>query len=242
MANRPEYIVVHTAAYAGPDCDRDLIDRWHREKGWAGIGYHFVIVNDRHRSVGDGTVQVGRAKEREGAHTQGINARSLGICCAGNGDVDRHTTAQRKALVELVSDLIDEFPEITVDRVIGHRDVNRLVADGILQRKYLTDKTCPGRLVSMDEIRAQVRAHRSPAPPSRARGRAPSEHDLRAAIEVLDRARTLPNARAELGPFLGHPEVRELRARPSGSSAGRPEGSSSPRPGSRGRRRAGSGR
>lgn len=34
MALDPEYLVVHTAAYSGRNCDRDMIDRWHRQKGW----------------------------------------------------------------------------------------------------------------------------------------------------------------------------------------------------------------
>ena len=47
----PEYIVVHTAAFDGQDCDRDLIDKWHKARKWNGIGYHFVILNNKHSSM-----------------------------------------------------------------------------------------------------------------------------------------------------------------------------------------------
>lgn len=26
----PEYIVLHTAAFTGKNCDRDMIDQWHK--------------------------------------------------------------------------------------------------------------------------------------------------------------------------------------------------------------------
>jgi len=53
----PEYIVIHTVAFKGKNCDAKMIDEWHRAKGWNGIGYHFVILNDRHNSKSDGTVE-----------------------------------------------------------------------------------------------------------------------------------------------------------------------------------------
>ena len=37
-ALRPKYIVVHTAAYDGRNCDRDMIDQWHRDRGWNYVG------------------------------------------------------------------------------------------------------------------------------------------------------------------------------------------------------------
>ena len=51
----PEYIVIHTAAFSGKNCDAEKIDQWHRQRGWSGIGYHYVILNDRHDNKADGT-------------------------------------------------------------------------------------------------------------------------------------------------------------------------------------------
>lgn len=55
-----QYLVVHTAAFQGRNCDRDVIDAWHRARNWSGIGYHYVIINDLHDRLEDGTVQEGR--------------------------------------------------------------------------------------------------------------------------------------------------------------------------------------
>lgn len=104
------------------------IDRWHRGRGWAGIGYHFVI--DR-----DGTVLDGRPIERTGAHVQGHNTGTIGICIAGgHGSAktdqfsDHFTRAQDKALRALVARLRSEYPAIA--RVTGHNQYS--------------SKACPG--------------------------------------------------------------------------------------------------
>ena len=44
------------------------IDRWHKQKGWQGIGYHYVIYLD-------GSVHKGRNEEVIGAHCLGHNAK-----------------------------------------------------------------------------------------------------------------------------------------------------------------------
>jgi N-acetylmuramoyl-L-alanine amidase len=88
------------------------IDRWHRERGWKGIGYHYVIYLD-------GSIHKGRPEEIIGAHCSGQNAYSIGICYIGGLDAfgkakDTRTPAQRKALRELVSDLKTRYPAATV--------------------------------------------------------------------------------------------------------------------------------
>lgn len=217
MSLNVQYLVVHTAAFDGRNCDAAMIDRWHRDQGWAGIGYHFVIINDRHDSVADGTLQRGRAKDRPGAHVAGINSISLGICCVGHGDRRPHTEKQRATLLGLLAGLMDEYG-VPIDNVIGHNEVNNLVARGVVGQQYRTTKSCPGTLVSMDEIRQQLRARRE-APseptvlPGVAGGAGPSHAELVDALAVLARApvSTFPNAHVELRHFLLHPEVRELR-------------------------------
>ena len=90
-----------------------VIDDWHRERGWSGIGYHWVILNgrihagaaDAARDAGtatpcsgaakaakdvrpecDGMIQEGRPPECVGAHVRGHNETSLGICLIGIGE------------------------------------------------------------------------------------------------------------------------------------------------------------
>ncbi len=210
----PSYIVVHTAAYSGRNCDSDRIDQWHRDRGWQGIGYHFVIINNKHDDYDDGTVQMGRDISTPGAHTRGLNDQAIGICCVGHGDREPLTEAQHASLIELISHLIDEYDDINIDRVIGHREINELVAKGDIADRYLTHKTCPGLLVSMEEIRLEVRDYRVAiqTPRNVDNEVMPASAEIRDALAILDAAkRRFPNASEPLREFLSHPEVLEFR-------------------------------
>lgn len=147
--SRVQWIFVHTAAYSG-DAGATEIDAWHRARGWAGIGYHFVVRRD-------GRVEPGRSLEHAGAHVAGCNSRSIGICCEGHGDYEPHTDAQRSALLELCRALMERY-DVSADRVLGHREVNTLIDAGLVGDFYRTGKTCPGELVEMEEIRGALAA------------------------------------------------------------------------------------
>ena len=112
-------IIVHCSATAeGRDYTVGDIDRWHRQRGWKGIGYHYVVYRD-------GSVHTGRPVEQIGAHCTGHNANSIGICyiggCAADGKTpkDTRTPAQREALRDLVELLKTEHPNATIH---GHRE------------------------------------------------------------------------------------------------------------------------
>jgi N-acetylmuramoyl-L-alanine amidase len=215
-ALRPKYIVVHTAAYNGRNCDRDMIDQWHRERGWNGIGYHYTVINDKHDTFEDGTVQTGRDLTIAGAHARGINNRSIGICCIGHGDQEPFTDRQNESLIRLVSGLIDQYEDLKVDNVIGHRELNALVAKGVLRKEYTTTKTCPGKKVHMVALREQIRKHREmPELEHKPRELTQADKDeVIAALNVLEgtAAELFPNARGELREFLTHPEVMVFRS------------------------------
>lgn len=121
-------IVIHcSATRAGQDVRAADIDKWHKERGFAMIGYNYVIDLD-------GTVEVGRPLSRDGAHcnTAGTSGRSynrhsIGICYVGGLDkdgkpADTRTPEQKRALRDLVYKLMDEYPGIV--EVIGHRDAS----------------------------------------------------------------------------------------------------------------------
>src|SRR5205809_827024 len=61
-------------------------DKYHRSKGWDGLGYHFVIGNGT--GSGDGQVEVGYRWKRQmvGAHAGNAeyNQRGIGICLVGD--------------------------------------------------------------------------------------------------------------------------------------------------------------
>jgi N-acetylmuramoyl-L-alanine amidase len=111
-------IVVHcSATKTNQEVDMAVIDKWHRQRGWRKIGYHFVINRD-------GVVEEGRAKGEVGAHVKGKNKNSLGICLIGGIDEkgnaeSNYTKEQWKALEQLVDYLLDEFGDIEVS---GHNE------------------------------------------------------------------------------------------------------------------------
>ena len=101
-------IIIHcSATKEGRDFRARDIGAWHRQRGWNGIGYHFVIDLD-------GTVETGRDINTVGAHCQGHNTGSIGICYIGGLDEDGNpkdtrTPEQYAALHKLVLELKDKF-------------------------------------------------------------------------------------------------------------------------------------
>lgn len=96
-------IIVHCSA--SPN-DRDIgakeIKQWHIERGWSDIGYHYVIRRD-------GTVEPGRDVKRAGAHCEGENKASIGICLVG---LDKFNPAQFESLRNLIKDIKTKFGDI----------------------------------------------------------------------------------------------------------------------------------
>ena len=73
-------IIIHcSATKEGLNFNANDIDRWHKQRGFKRIGYHFVILND-------GTIQQGRELASIGAHCTNHNAHSIGICYIGGLD------------------------------------------------------------------------------------------------------------------------------------------------------------
>lgn len=130
-------IVIHCSASANGDAGitRDVIDGWHVRRGWNGIGYHYVVEVD-------GKLAEGRPLEKVGAHVEGNNSATIGICMVGT---DRFTGAQWATLADIVASLRMRFPAA---KVCGHRDYSPdKNGDGLIQPWEWT-KTCPGFDVS----------------------------------------------------------------------------------------------
>lgn len=124
MKRKIDKIIVHcSATRPSHDIDAEEIDRWHKKRGWSGIGYHFFIKRE-------GQIQLGRPLEKSGAHTKGLNKNSIGICYAGgvkeergeNGKWeadDNRTSQQKDSLLSLLKLLKNMFPEAIIH---SHRD------------------------------------------------------------------------------------------------------------------------
>ena len=123
-------IIIHcSATKVGQDFTAADIDRWHRERGFNGIGYHYVVCLD-------GRLERGRDISLAGAHCKGWNEHSIGICYIGGLDVNGHpadtrTKAQKRVLYQLIMDLQKEYGIL---QVLGHRDTSPdLNEDGVIE-------------------------------------------------------------------------------------------------------------
>lgn len=148
-----EYIVIH---HSFTDDQINLINfhaikKYHIEtRGYIDIGYHFVIENI------PPVILVGRPLDMAGAHTLGLNNKSIGICFVGNFDVSKpKKETLLYAIHYLIAPLIHIF-NIPVQNVIGHREVNKLIEAKKLDEKFKVEKTCPGKNFDMDEFRALI--------------------------------------------------------------------------------------
>ena len=127
-------IIVHCSATPPKmDIGRKEIHQWHLNKGWAGIGYHYVIRRD-------GAVELGRDIEETGAHTEGYNAVSVGVCLVGGVNDKKipeanYTEAQWKTLVTLLKKLKKKYPSA---RIIGHNEVAKKACPSFNVQKWLS--------------------------------------------------------------------------------------------------------
>ena len=123
---------------------------WHLARGWAGVGYHYVIGNGD--GAGDGEIQIGRLALYQGAHCRGHNDDSIGICLVGSFVSRYPSEAQMKALIELLATLchIYKLDPLSGLHISGHKDWNDTDCPGKklyrLQprvREQVADKLCP---------------------------------------------------------------------------------------------------
>ena len=100
----PNTIIHCSATPKGMDYSAADIDKWHRQRGFRGISYHYVIRLD-------GSIEKGRDEIEMGAHCLGENLYSIGICYIGGLSEDKQTPedtrteAQKIALRGLVESL-----------------------------------------------------------------------------------------------------------------------------------------
>lgn len=206
------YIFFHTAAFDGRNADAKEIDRWHRQRGWSGIGYNYVIIDDRHDTLADGEVENGRDEDRIPAHVLGVNRPSIGICCVGHGDRRDFTDRQKKSLARLVAQLCRKY-RVPVDNVLGHREVNKLVDQGKVSREFRTSKTCPGTKVDTDEIRALVAAELGMAIAAGDGAVLDDRDSIRGALALLaENSELFGNAGEEWRAFYNNGEIRSIMA------------------------------
>ena len=117
-------IIIHCSAtpegksLSAEACRQDHI----LHRGFRDIGYHFYITQD-------GVLHHCRPVSEIGAHVRGFNRHSIGICYEGGLDengrpTDTRTTAQRFALLDLLTILKHQYPEA---QIAGHYQLSATI-------------------------------------------------------------------------------------------------------------------
>ena len=119
----------------------EMVHDWHLARKWSGIGYHYIIRTD-------GTIERGRPRWALGAHDEGENADSIGICVVYQ---ESPTAATLDALAALLAELADIYGLLPDEAgtVGGHRD----------NEPPETPTECPGDVLyaMLPEIRRRAR-------------------------------------------------------------------------------------
>lgn len=105
-------IVVHCSdSPHGRGDNAATIHGWHLQRGFDGIGYHYVITED-------GTRQAGRPEYWTGSHVKNYNTGSIGVCLIGR---ETFTEDQYSELVALLRELKTRYPNAEIK---GHRQLD----------------------------------------------------------------------------------------------------------------------
>ena len=121
-------IIIHcSATRPSQKCNARIIDSWHKKRGWKSIGYHYVI--DR-----AGYLEKGRKEEEIGAHAQGHNGTSIGICLIGGLQEKSGAPYPKTSLPEEVftASQLDTLRRLCTElrrryrtaRIIGHNQIS----------------------------------------------------------------------------------------------------------------------
>lgn len=143
---KPKFLIVHHLGEMPLSFDDDkaveIIDGWHRAKGWLGIGYHKLITRD-------GKVLQGRPDTVIGSQAYGANQYSLGILVIGDFRRVPPGSVQLSALINTLAIVAGRhgIPAGVCNcnavkkrnhyHIIGHRDVAEYFPDG-------APSDCPG--------------------------------------------------------------------------------------------------
>lgn len=138
-----EYIALHHAEAVS--CTARQVDEWHKSNGWVGIGYHFFVRKD-------GSIYEGRPLWALGAHVQGKNNISVGICAEG----DYHNKdkvmpqVQKSAIKQLIAYLKGLYPNA---EIVGHGEIG--------------ESNCPGRYYPLAEMKIYAKEDEPMTPTER---------------------------------------------------------------------------
>lgn len=119
-------IIVHCSDSPHRGDTAETIHKWHIDRGFDGIGYHYVILED-------GTIQRGRPEYWDGSHAKGYNNTHLGICLMGK---EYFTREQFSSLEDLLLILMDRH-KIKKESIKGHYEVSSKTCPNFNVKEFL---------------------------------------------------------------------------------------------------------
>lgn len=117
LKNSYQTVVIHHSGFYEHDGQTTLdeIQRSHREdRGWADVGYHFMIDKD-------GMIYEGRDITVRGVHVEGYNTGSVGVCLLGDYRSEAPSQAQLNSVYALNDWLVFR---LQVTHLTGHGQFN----------------------------------------------------------------------------------------------------------------------
>lgn len=108
MPNTPRKLIIHHDGASRSGDSFDVINAYHKGLGFPisslgyFVGYQYLIERS-------GKLRQAREDNEIGAHTVGENATSIGICLAGNFDIESPTPAQVATLGQLMLALVETY-------------------------------------------------------------------------------------------------------------------------------------
>lgn len=119
--------------------NKKMVDEWHKQRGFGGIGYHFLVLNT-------GEVESGRPLNIIGAHCYASrrNIIGIGIALVGNFEVHQVPIKQIISTAKLSAKLMELFNIKKIEDVELHREVP------------LAKTLCPGKYFPKSEFLKMV--------------------------------------------------------------------------------------
>jgi len=140
-----KYIIVHHSATDRGNSEH--FDLAHKNRGWKGVGYHFVIDNGTYGKE-DGQIETTPRwiKQLDGAHCKAgkMNKNGIGICLVGNFSEEGVSSRQLQSLSTLTNKL-KKYYKIPSKRIMGHGQVPGARTE------------CPGTKFPWKKFRSQIR-------------------------------------------------------------------------------------
>lgn len=127
-------ITIHHAASSNSATPEDFAVLHIEERGWVGIGYHYVIARD-------GTIYQTNPVKKWSWHNGFNNKNAIGVCMVGNMQKETPTLEQYESAIWLAKNLKRKYPSIR--RLIGHKE-------------YAGETLCPGRFTNINYLRSKT--------------------------------------------------------------------------------------